>query len=1087
MICRRTLIAVALAAAGLTAGLTGCGDVGRSEIRVGRTWENGRRAVVVENSRMRVSVLPDLGGRVSGYVLKASGRNQLWVNPEAPPPAEVADYHGYGGIEDHLNLEGRAVWPTRLPLQVYAYDVTPTAENVTLTLRWQCPTWKIERSHTVYRNSTRLHTRVVVTNLDNAPRELTARSHPALAVGGDADNGDCILQPVDGAALVHRYAPPWDRDVAVPAGAWAAAIDSSKNEAVLFAFPPGDVDEVNLWFDRSCYNVEPTSAPRPLAPGQSAEISFDLFILSGKDLAASARALPLERKSAEQIATSLATLSAHKARVAAIEENDFYLARWGAFRLELPASLICGTERTAGGEPSPVWLRAQRVAVFDNAAQPFVFDFRAVRASDAKPVQMDYVSSVEFGPEVLDDQRPADRDPAPPEIVKRGFGLRLGDLPDDTYAFTLHVGDNATASAVRYDTVVARQFREKIEKSKPGDKDAFKPAYAAARWYVEAAQRAARDAAGGAPPGPSVAGRIGKLLAQSREALDGKAAAPRSGSFPRFYFSRIDDSVQGCLVTLPDNYTASRNYPCLVFLHGRDPSGRPFDPDRRMPAIEALAARFGVVVIEPHGRGNLGYRGPAADDVMSALERVRAEFPLDGDRIYLMGASMGGGGAWWLGQRFPGVFAGIAPIYGPADYRVGLPDAELDRLTPWRQWWLDANSAVSFAEDLLNTAVYLYHGAKDRSVSVENSRRMVDRFTELGHRDWVYEEDPRGVHATPSRLPGEMLDFLLDFKLERAPKSLSVVSPHLRFCRSGWARMDAFERPCEFGELHARVVGQSVAVATRNLAGFTLQPLKDLLDVTKPFVVNVDGDSAFLIGSSSGAAGGLPFRLESDAKTERPRWVRGAVARSARGALVKDADVEGPMTDVFRTRFILVPGTLGDNRTDAVCRAEAERWRDEEWRRVQHVGCIIRSDNELTAQDRRDAHLVLIGGPDLNAVTKELAPALPVAFAPDGAIALDGKTVSGPYSGVAFLYPNPNQPARYVLVVAATRPQGIPGILTRARMEFDYYAFDAETKESDSWRDAESALLFGFFDQKWKFDRRVQWGRAVTPPEKRLK
>ena len=283
-----------------------------------------------------------------------------------------------------------------------------------------------------------------------------------------------------------------------------------------------------------------------------------------------------------------------------------------------------------------------------------------------------------------------------------------------------------------------------------------------------------------------------------------------------------------------------------------DPANRPFDPERRHPGIEPLADNCSVILVEPHGRGNLSYRGAAADDVMTALDQARAEFSIDPDRLYLMGHSMGGGGAWWLGERWPGIFAGIGPISAPADHHIGYTPQELEVLPAWQQWWIDSNSAVSLAENLLNTAVCIHHGTRDRVVPVEHSRNMRDRLVELGHRDWKYREDLAGTNRLPPGLPEEMLSFLLYFPLERAPKNLAVVSPYLRWGRRAWARMDAYERSCEFGELRAKVEGQSVALYTHNVTALTLDPPKELIDPSKSYVVSIDGESAFNVDRMSG-------------------------------------------------------------------------------------------------------------------------------------------------------------------------------------------------------------------------------------------
>jgi len=259
---------------------------------VTRGDREGLDTVTVENAKVRVTFLPAAGGRVYEYTLKRSGHNQFWNNPDVPAPDNVPRYHAYGGLDDHLDLDGGDTSPKRLPLAPFTCEVVESDDNVIVSLTYETPTWRLSRMHVLYPDATRLHTREVVTNLDETPRELGPRPHPVFAVGGDADNADYMITPVGAAVLTHRYAAPFSRDVPIPAGTWAGVVDTAQGEAVVITFDRDEVDEINLWLARSSYNVEPVRAPRLLKRGESATMTFDMFILSDDDLAAEALKLP---------------------------------------------------------------------------------------------------------------------------------------------------------------------------------------------------------------------------------------------------------------------------------------------------------------------------------------------------------------------------------------------------------------------------------------------------------------------------------------------------------------------------------------------------------------------------------------------------------------------------------------------------------------------------------------------------------------------------------------------------------------------------------------------------------------------------
>ena len=107
---------------------------------------------------------------------------------------------------------------------------------------------------------------------------------------------------------------------------------------------------------------------------------------------------------------------------------------------------------------------------------------------------------------------------------------------------------------------------------------------------------------------------------------------------------------------------------------------------------------------------------------MSVLGIARKEFNIDPDRIYLWGHSMGGGGVWHLGTKYPDLWAGLAPI-APAAF--GAPTG-LDKIK--------------------NVPVIVVQGDKDTLVKPEGTRRWVDKMKELS-MTYEYVEIPGAGHG----------------------------------------------------------------------------------------------------------------------------------------------------------------------------------------------------------------------------------------------------------------------------------------------------------------------------------------------------
>lgn len=182
------------------------------------------------------------------------------------------------------------------------------------------------------------------------------------------------------------------------------------------------------------------------------------------------------------------------------------------------------------------------------------------------------------------------------------------------------------------------------------------------------------------------------------------------------------------LLSAPPARTSTR-WPLILFLHGsafrgNDPTvvgthGLPrlLQGGDDLSAAEAargaeLARRFAIVA-------------PQCPDfevwddarVLALLDDVEGEFNVDARRVYLTGLSMGGFGTWSVGVRHPERFAAIVPICGGgriADIAAaGQPQrAALRRLGVWA-----------------------FHGARDVTVPLEESERMVAALQAAGASD----------------------------------------------------------------------------------------------------------------------------------------------------------------------------------------------------------------------------------------------------------------------------------------------------------------------------------------------------------------
>jgi predicted peptidase len=228
---------------------------------------------------------------------------------------------------------------------------------------------------------------------------------------------------------------------------------------------------------------------------------------------------------------------------------------------------------------------------------------------------------------------------------------------------------------------------------------------------------------------------------------------------------------------VPTKYNASRPSPLMVTLHGL--AVQPRD-QIRFGYLTELAEERGYIVVAPMGyndHGGYGVRGAGAGvrgaaaaagrgagaagrgagavtfssaddpanlgelselDVMNVLALVRKEFNIDPNRIYLMGHSMGGGGTWHFGVKYPEIWAALAPV-APAFYTTPDELAKIQKMP-----------------------VIVVQGDDDPFVSVNQTRQFVEKMKSLGMK-YVYIEVPGGDHMTVITHSRENMTKIFDF------------------------------------------------------------------------------------------------------------------------------------------------------------------------------------------------------------------------------------------------------------------------------------------------------------------------------------
>nr|WP_298124291.1 prolyl oligopeptidase family serine peptidase [uncultured Pseudoxanthomonas sp.] len=224
-------------------------------------------------------------------------------------------------------------------------------------------------------------------------------------------------------------------------------------------------------------------------------------------------------------------------------------------------------------------------------------------------------------------------------------------------------------------------------------------------------------------------------------------------------------------LTLPDG---RGKRPLVVMPHG-GPIGvaDSLHFDREVQFIASL----GYAVLQVNFRGSEGYgkafregayRGHGTvieDDIDAALQHALSRYPLDADRMCMMGASYGGYSSLVAAVRWPDRFRCVVSISGVSDRvlfftasdsarraktrehmekTIGNPHTDLVRMQ-------ETSPLYQYAR--IRTPVMLVHGLEDERVDYEHSRRLARMMRLGGHPavGLVFEDEGHGFDSQESQ------------------------------------------------------------------------------------------------------------------------------------------------------------------------------------------------------------------------------------------------------------------------------------------------------------------------------------------------
>lgn len=482
------------------------------------------------------------------------------------------------------------------------------------------------------------------------------------------------------------------------------------------------------------------------------------------------------------------------------------------------------------------------------------------------------------------------------------------------------------------------------------------------------------------------------------------------GHVVRGYVSEIDGSPQPYGLEIPEKLDLSKKVPLYVWLHGRSEkvTDLHFLHERSTKGCPISPFVADGIIVHPFGRYCVGYRGPGEIDVLDVIESVKKRYPIDDDRVALLGFSMGGAGAWHIGAHYADRFCVVHAGAGFAETKEFQKIAKED-YPPWYEQTLwSAYDVPDYVRNLFNVPVIAYSGADDKQIQ---AARVMERAFAAEGRSLKHVVGPATGHKYHPDALKEIMAFVKD-AVKRGrdpyPNEVHLQTRTLRYNRMHWVTMTAMERHWTEARIDAEFKdGKRFEFATKGVLGFafTLPPHWKL---GRAATIVVDGT---VVADAITATTNNVVALE---KTDgRWRVLEPPALVNFDQPIAKrwPGNCYGPVDDVFLKPFLVVEPT-GASANPAVQRwvdFELSRFKDR-WRALFRGDLRVKKDNALEPNDPFEYNLILWGDPSSNAWIRRFAagqrpevlktdptrgdfPALPILDAwTDKSIAIRGKT-----------------------------------------------------------------------------------------------
>ena len=310
------------------------------------------------------------------------------------------------------------------------------------------------------------------------------------------------------------------------------------------------------------------------------------------------------------------------------------------------------------------------------------------------------------------------------------------------------------------------------------------------------------------------------------------------------------------IVEVPSDYDPAKPIQLRVQLHGGvgRPSptsaqgatvGRPTEPPRAKNRIEGEKQ----IYLHPSGwAAAQWWDEEQIDNILRAVDTLKRKYNIDEARIYITGISDGGTGVYYMALKEPNLWSSYLPLNGSIAV-VRSPQNGAD--------------GEMYGNNLSNAPLYIVNGELDNLYPVNQVEPHIKWFQSMGV-PFVFRPQAGAGHNTAwwptEREPYEK--FVREHARAAHPDKLSWETERTdKFNRNRWLLIDElrqdpsretalkdmgfFPHTKRSGRVDVTRTGNTFDAKVRDVAAFTLLLSPDVVDLSQPVVVAVNGMPAF--------------------------------------------------------------------------------------------------------------------------------------------------------------------------------------------------------------------------------------------------